>query len=257
MRKYGVFIWMLFAVVACQKNEMREEERKEEREEGHVLSLSGEIVNMNVNESGASSFKLQLVRGEIDATDFDENDCHPEAQVFITGKGKSDFEFTGLQEGKYTLFVSKNGYKSHVKTVLLRRYISIPLRIIMEKGDAGFSDKIQILDEEGNDLSEIRINRNSTMSVYFYLYNGKGVRESYHIRHIHNDGYLGKSFIIDGEIVHLYSNWVKEIKPSSGTLDPNEITLIEAVIDPLVYLLKEHSGCNIYINEDLRLKLSY
>ena len=240
MRKYWVFILVLFVTLACQKKEIREEEVAEE----HDLSLRGNVINMN--DLWSSAFKLQLIQGEIDVTDFDENYCHPEAQVFVTELWHRDFEFNGLQEGKYTLFASKRGYQSFVKTVELRRDFMFPISVEMRAGDDGLTGKIQIWDEEGNDLSEIKVNRHT--SAYFYLYNGKGISEPYTIMHMSNDNYLRKYVLIDGEIVLLSSNWVKEIKPGDGILEPHEVVLIEVVIDPLVYLLKEHSSCQIYIN---------
>lgn len=251
MRKYWVFILMLFVAAACQKDEVQEEERAEESD----LFLKGSVANTNIYELGGSAFKVQLIKGEIDVTGFDESYSHPEAQIFITEKGCLDFEFNGLQEGKYTLWVTKRGYKSFVKVIELNRRFLIPVLAMMEKGDGGLTDGMQILDENGKEISEMRIDR-YTASVFFYLYNGKGTCELYNIQNLHKDN-LERNVIIDGECVHLYSNWLKEIKPCSGLLNPNEIILIELVVDPLTYLLKKHSDCNIYINLKLRLNLSY
>lgn len=256
MKKYWVFILVLLAEIACQKDEIQQEGDVEEAVEEGDLSLSGKIINGNVHEFGGSAFKLQLIKGDVDVTDFDENYNHPEAQIFITEKGNLSFEFTGLQEGKYTLWVTKRGYKSSVRVVELKRKASFPISILMEKGYVGFTGGVQILDEEGNDLSEIRVNRNSTLSVFFYLYNGKGTTDSFNFRYCSNEGYLGKSFIVNGEIVHLYSDWIKEIKPCKGILKPNEIALIEVVIDPLVYVLREHSSCHVHISIDVGLELN-
>lgn len=251
-----MFILILFVVIACQKDEIQEERNTEEVTEEGDLSLSGKIINGNVYEFGGSAFKLQLIRGDVDVTAFNESYNYPEAQIFITEKGNLNFEFNGLQEGMYTLWVTKKRFKSRVHVVNLRRRTPVPVSILMEKGYTGFTGGVQILDEEGNDLSEIRVNRNSTMSVFFYLYNGKGTKDSFDFKYWSNEGYVGKSFIVDGEIVHLYSDWIKEIKPCKGILKPNEIRLIEVVIDPLVYVLREHSSCHVHINIDTGLEFN-
>jgi hypothetical protein len=256
IEKYCILILVLFAVISCQKDEIPKEEEHTNTKE-YNLSLSGSLTNSNVADLGASSFKLQLIKGEISLTDFDENNSHPNAQVFITEKNKNSFEFNNLQEAKYTLFASKRGYKVSRELIEILQNEPNVTSIRMEKGSSGFTGKLQILSEDGNDLSEIKINRNSTISVFFYLYNGKGTNESFGISHLHNEGYLGKSFIINDKIEHLYSDWIKEIKPRSGILEPNEIKLIEVVIDPIVYLLKEHSSCNVSINYDFGFSLSY
>ena len=257
MKKYWLLI-MLFIAFSCKKNELNEENIDLPSPTEYCLSLSGTITNSNLDDLGASAFKLQLIKGEVSLTGFDENYTHPNAQVFVTEKNSNSFEFNNLQEGKYTIIATKKGYKISGEIIDILKNASNGTTVRMEKGgSSGFTGKMQILNEDGNDLSEIEIYPNRTISVFFYLYNGKGTDESYNINHRHYEGYLGQSFIINGEIEHIYSNWIKEIKPRNGILVPNEIKLIEVVIDPFVYLLKEHSKCEIGINGDLKIELSY
>lgn len=255
MKKYWTLIFGVLAVISCKKDEIQEEvpDIKENN-----LSLSGTVINSNSTDLGASSFKLQLIKGEISLSNLNENYTHPNAQVFVTEKNKNSFEFNNLQEGKHTLIATKRGYGISRELIDIKKNVANVASIRMEKGgSSGFTGKIQILSEDGNDLSEIKINRNSTISVFFYLYNGKGSDESYSISYRHNEGYLARYFIINGKSTLIESSWIKEIKPHSGSLKPNEIILIEVVIDPTVYILKEHSSCKISINYDWDLNLSY
>jgi hypothetical protein len=261
MKKYWILILLLFAAISCEKDvskEVKDTEEKPSDIADEKLSLSGTITNSNLVDMGASAFKIQLIKGAINLTSFDDSYTYPNAQVFVTEKNKNNFEFSNLQEGEYTLVATKRGYKTSGEPVEVKKNMPNVTSIKMEKGgSSGFTGKIQILSEDGKDLSEIKINRNNTISIFFYLYNGKGTNESYSISYRHYEGYLGKSFIIDSKVEQLYSEWIKEIKPRSETLKPNEIQLVEVVIDPVVYLLKEHSKCDIEINRELKIELSY
>lgn len=254
MKKYWILILVLFSVVSCQEDD---ETKEEEHITENRLSLSGVVTSYNWDDLHASSFKLQLIKGEVDLTNLDENYNHPNAQIFITERNSNSFEFNDLQEEKYTIITTKKGYKTSIEVIGIKNNEANTMSIKMEKGNSGLTGKLQILSEDGNEFSEIRINHNNTISVFFYLYNGKGTDEVYNISYKHSEGYLGKSFIINNEVVHLYSEWIKEIKPRAGTLKPNEIKLIEVVIDPVVYLLKLHSSCTVSINHNYEIILSY
>jgi hypothetical protein len=239
---------------SCNKEDVPNKE-EEPLPQMYSLSLSGTVTSSNWDDLGASSFKLQLIKGDVSLVSFDENYTHPNAQIFVTEKNKNSFEFNNLQEGKYTLVATKSGYKVSGKMIEIKQNAPNVTTVNMEK--SGITEKIQILNEDGDNLSEINIYRYTTTSVFFYLYNGKGTNESYSISHRHYEGYLAHYFIIDGRSTLVESNWIKEIKPRNGTLKPNEIKLIEVVIDPFLYLLKEHSKCDIGINGELKVELSY
>lgn len=248
---------MLLTMISCKKEIPDNEEIPEIADAN--LSLTGIVANLNPDDQKASSFKLQLIKGDIYLESFNENYTHPNAQVFVTEKDKSSFEFNNLQEGKYTLVATKRGYEISSGTIEIKKYVSNITTVKMEKDDnSGFTGKIQILNEDGKDLSAtVKIQRYTTISIFFYLFNGKGTDEQYNIISRHSEGYLAHYFIINGASTLVESNWIKEIKPRSGTLKPNEIKLIEVVIDPFIYLLKEHSKCDIEINRDLKIELSY
>jgi len=268
MKKHWILIVMLFVVASCNEQEIPNGEKDDDEVEvpGIVdtsLSLSGSIQNLNWDDLGASAFKVQLIEGEVDFASFIDNYTytHPNAQVFVTERSNNNnFEFNHLREGMYSLIVSKRGYRASSGLIEIQRNNPNMVRVRMERDEnSGFTGRLQILGEDGNDLSEIRINRNSTLSVFFYLFNGTGSNQAYSITSRHNEGWLMGNFIIDGRVQTLQSNWVKEIKPRGGTLRPNEIQLIEVVICPVVYLLREHSRCDILINwnQDLRIEISY
>lgn len=252
-----LLILSLFVILSCKKDEVTENGSGSDTNE-YNLSLSGTIINSNLEDLDASSFKLQLIKGEVSVVSFDNDSTFPDAQVFVTEKGNNSFEFNNLQEGEYTLITTKSGYEISENLIEIKKNIENTISIEMEKGNSsGISGKIQILDENGNDLSTISINPNSTISVFFYLYNGTASDKSYNIYYSHNEGYLGKSFIINGQIEHLYSDWITDINPSTGIIEPNGIHLIEVSIDPIVYLLREHSECNVIINNELEIELAY
>jgi hypothetical protein len=259
MKKYWILIIMLFFVISCKKEIPKEEDNTEGSEMVDAnLSLSGTVTNLNWDDTKASSFKLQLIKGDVNSDSFTENYTHPNAQVFVTEKNNNSFEFDNLQEGKYTLIATKRGYKISREMIEVKKNAPNIVTVKMEKGSSlGFTGKIQILSEDGKDLSAIKIQRYTTISVFFYLFNGKGSDEQYNITSRHSEGYLAHYFIVNGKSTLVESNWTKEIKPRSGTIKPNEIKLIEVVIDPFVYLLKEHSKCDIEINRDLKIELSY
>jgi hypothetical protein len=246
MKKYDI-IFLLLLFVACD-NKLPEQAEQEpieiEENDANRLTLNGSVITADLN---ATAYKVQLVREGFNA----------DTQVFVTEQGNF-FQFDNLSEGTYTLQVAKKGYISVNETFEIRKEHPSPSKTVLMKVDenAGFTGKVQLLGEDGEDILRIPFYRN-TPSVFFYLFNGTATTTYWNIT-CSPEEYIGKSFIINNEIVHLYSTWVKEIKPSSfGTLRPNEIVLIEVIIDPLLYTIKEHSNCRIIINQDLELNLSY
>jgi peroxiredoxin family protein len=260
MKNYWIIILMLLAVFSCKKKDPSKKGEETPTPQECNLSLSGTVTNSNWDDREESAFKLQLIKGDVDLGNFNESYTYSDAQVFVTEKGINHFRFNNLQEGKYTLVATKRGYKVSKVSVGIKKNAVNVVTVKMEKGSSsGFTGKVQILSEDGKDLSKIKIYRYTTTSVFFYLYNGKGTEEVYSITHRHyeNGQDLCHYFIIEGKSKLVESNWVKEIKPRNVKLKPNEIQLIEVVIDPFLYLLKEHSTCDIKINTDLKIELSY
>lgn len=254
MKKYWILLLMLLAVVACNKEEEGKEDSEILNTVAVSLSLSGTIANFDYE----STYKLQLIEGNVDTEDFDENYTYHHAQIFVTEKNKNNFKFDNLQEGIYTLITTKRGYKASKVLIDIKKDIPNFVSIKMEKANGfGLTNKLQILDEDGNSLSKINIHRFTSLSVFFYLYNDKGTDEFYRITYRHNEGYLARYFIINGKSTLVESSWIKKIKPHSGILKPNEIQLVEVEIDPFTYVIKEHSKCDIEINQELKIELTY
>jgi hypothetical protein len=252
MKKYVLLLCCLW-VISCKKEQPPLIEPIDNN--SNRLSISGRIVATEYESLGVSAFGVQLIKEKNE--NLSNYEYMPDAQIFVTEKD-NNFQFENLTEGTYTLIITKKGYKPKIEYIDLQDIYPIFKTVDMYiDNDAGFTGKMQILGEDGIDISEITFFRN-TSSVFFYLFNGKGIKEYYNLWTVPDEIYIYKSVISNGEIVHLNSNWVKEIKPSSsGMLNPNEIVLIEIVIDPILYIIKEHSSCEISIDSNLKLELSY
>lgn len=269
IKKNCIYIAILmFLITSCKKDDIQEPVIVEDSEN---LTLNGAISVINANDMRASAFKVQLIEGQTNQSLYNDDYTWPNAQVFFTESKvqvegstvtipfeNNGFQFKNLKEQTYTLRITKKGYKAVNRIINVRKDNLYPISISMKVDEnAGFTGKLQLLDENGENLSSSITFHRNTVSIFFYLFNGTGTIQGWNINCI-PDGYIGKSFIINGEIVHLYSNWVEEIKPSkSGSLKPNEIKLIEVVIDPLVYTIKEHSGCRLSIGYEHNLYLAY
>ena len=260
MKKISICLFLVLSFVACDKKNPPEKQTPKPPEIENnktptgTLSLTGRIETAYYSGTLATTFTVELMSDKAE-----NNFAHMESQIFVTENG-NNFGFDHLHEGSYVLIVSKKGYKTVKKNLEIRKDgTNLSQSIIMEFDEnAGFTEKLQVLGDDGQDISEIEFPRNTT-SISFYLFNGTGTAQQWNISALPDEGYIGKSFIVNGEIVHLYSPYIKEIKPaSSGNLNPNEIVLIEVVIDPLLYTIKAHSSCKLSINyNQLTILLSY
>ena len=236
---------MLF-IASCEKD-TQDDVLKETggNNQSQKLALKGRI---DAKEWGATAFRVQLTR---------ENNSSS-TQVFVTENDNS-YEFNNIEEGRYTLSVTKDNYRPETETFNIKKESPILLKNInMSKNeDEGFTSKLEILDENGEDVSSIKFTRN-TSSVLLYLFNGTGLAQNWNIRCIPDENFIAGYFIINGVSTLLVSDWIKEVKPSSsGRLNPNEIVLLKVVVDPFLYTLRESSSSTIYIDYNLDLHLSY
>ncbi|GHT32986.1 hypothetical protein FACS189434_06060 [Bacteroidia bacterium] len=230
----------MLVLVSCEDKETEKNgQNGSNSAETSKLSFSGKILPYD---KGTTAFQVQLVKGDVK---YDGNSTLPNAQVFVTEKG-NEFQFDNLQSGTYTLIATKKGYSPTVETINVTGEMNYPGYILMSQNtNAGISGKLQILGEDGQDISEIKFSRN-TSSVYFLLFNGNGTDAYWD----YNDSYgcyCYKYMVVIDHNEYFSSTFVQELKPSSGTLKPNEIVLVEIVIDPLIYIIKEHNTCEINI----------
>lgn len=234
-------------VSTCSLEEQAEDIPDDSCEE--KVTLSGTITSPY----STSAYQVLLIKGIVDSTSLQKaNYQWDDAQVFVTGKDNR-YEFKNLPAGTYTLCVTKSRYKPNISSFTLSKNYLYPHSVFMQRD--GHTQKIEILNDDGENVSEIEFRRN-TFSVYFYLFNPSANPVNYSIYAL-PEGYIGKSIIIDGKVVHLYSPWVQEIKFPSKVMAPYEITLVEVVIDPLLYAIKDHSRCQLIINYDSKVTLSY
>jgi hypothetical protein len=240
MKKYLVILVLLF-VVSCEKD--NEEDMATGCIKGTMYAFTEDL----------GGFKVQLIPGSIDELSLFDNDyTWSNAQVIITEKdGK--YQFDGLKAGNYTLTATKTGYRA-------LRYAKSKYDIKLEKGETkdisvemisnsnGMTGKLQMLDVEENEISEIKFSR-YTPTVSFLLYNGKNVAVSWSARsdycYAFSDWYRDEN----KQLVQDFSYWVEKIYPSSGMLEPYEIELITIKIDSLMYKIAEHSSCGITLDD--------
>lgn len=206
-----------------------------------ALSLEGIVSN-------GAAFKVQLVKGDVVNENISMAYVDKEAQVFVT-ESDGKFKFGNLMEGIYTLIVSKKTYKIIKERVEIRP--DIPnMKFLCASPDTmnlSYSDYLDILDEEAQPVSDINLYRHGTLAVSFYLYNKMDRDVGYSIDYVPYGNFM-KSFIINGEIRRKTTTWINRISPRSGTLEPNDITLVEMEIDPNVYILNEHAHCVVSVN---------
>lgn len=195
-----------------------------------------------------SSFKIQLIEGDRVNHDMPKDYVYPEAQVFVTEKD-GEFRFDSLTKETYTLIASKRFYRTIKERVRIREDVPTWKGLTMSQDTlSSESDCLEVLSEDAEIISRIDICRGGTLSVCFYLHNNATRTVWYDINYIPY-GHTILPFIIDGEIRHIGTTWIKEINPASGVLASNEICLVEVGIDPNVYLLNEHAECHLLINQ--------
>ncbi|MCM1041482.1 MAG: hypothetical protein NC396_03515 [Bacteroides sp.] len=200
-------------------------------------------------------FRVQLVKGDRTGERHQEGSVHPEAWIQAVRNGQG-FEFDGLTSGDYTLVATREGYTEVLAKVSMGWW-QVYLKDIIMYPVEDDGEEFRILDEEGKEKKCIELIPFSTQSIIFYLYNATASDMSYNLSHYMSSGSNVRSFIINGKVERVYSDWIKEINPRSGVLSPNILQPIEIRIDPTIYLVNGHSKCNILVNHRGVLELSF
>ncbi|GHT49009.1 hypothetical protein AGMMS49982_01470 [Bacteroidia bacterium] len=145
-----------------------------------------------------------------------------EGRKTITGSD-GRYEFLDVKAGTYTLLATKTGYVDFVMKMDMETYkniISNVHEIEVKDGEASEEnvflidtynkDKLKFLDNNGNEITSIRISKN-TSSTSFQIFNAGNETMSYSIMHA------------DGGI--------KGVNKSSGRIKPGEVDMIIVSFD--------------------------
>lgn len=257
LKKYFVGILVFALCVACEHKELIDENRiitEEISEEGSFV-VTGVLYALKMHNEFAV-FRVQLVKGDVTNETSAEDLVYQDAPVLAI-KNSQSFEFGGLTKGVYTIIVTRDGYETVREKIQIGWMPLYYKNIIMNPIPSAGADDIQVLNEEGKEISSIEVIPYATSSVSFYLYNGTESNMSYNLTYYMTSGYNMRSFIINGKIERVNTNWISGINEQSGMLPPNTLRPIEVLIDSNVYLINEHSKCKILINYSNAVELSF
>lgn len=132
----------------------------------------------------------------------------PIGQKSITGSD-GQFEFTDVPEGKYFLYATKTGYSDYKSNeIIVNSKNSRPVSIQIEK----LPPTLSVLDENGDELSELDFGSNPEVVMRSFLIFNKGEET------------------LEWSIVYT-CNWIASLSSTSGELRPNASKPLVVKID--------------------------
>ena len=144
------------------------------------------------------------------------------------------FEFGGLESGEYSLLASKTGYRDYIdnQSISVKSSATINYDILMER----LSTSLTIVDDEGNEISELNFGNNNDGETRAF--------------NVFNNGEMNVNFRIEK-----LGSWIVQVNETEGSLNPDSLIRVEVMIDREKLSIGENEASLHIISDEVEIEL--